>query len=391
MLHRPSSLLPLKEENLAAIMPAAPPPTLPEELVEEILFRIPPNEPAGLLRASLVCKSWSQAVSHRGFRRCLHDFHGAPPVLGFLHDWDDEDIPDFISATVSPFSLAVPDRWLWQAVDCRHGRALFLSDDPDAEELLVWEPITGSQQRVPVPVMSDIGRTTAAVFCTADGCDHCNCHGGPFCVVFVFSVDSEDPDDGEYDTAACVYSSETGAWGELTLMHGEFYMHFTYYSSVLVGDSLLYFVTDGGLILEYDMAMHGLTWFKAPYSCYSKGIPSYILMPAEDGGLGLVEELDPHLQLWSREMTDARWIPSRIINLGSLSLNGAQMGAVCPVHVLGFAEGVSVIVVTTAAGLFTVQIQSEEITRVCDDHGYGDLIPVVGFYTPMPRVAEAEA
>ena len=66
------------------------------------------------------------------------------------------------------------------------------------------------------------------------------------------------------------------------------------------------------------------------------------------------------------------------------------MGAACPVHVLGFAEGASVIVVT-AAGLFTVQIQSEKITRVCDDHGYGNLIPVVGFYTPMPQVAAAEA
>ncbi|XP_044959764.1 uncharacterized protein LOC123410902 [Hordeum vulgare subsp. vulgare] len=379
---------------LAATMPAAPPPALPEELVEEVLLRIPPDEPARLLRASLVCKSWSQTVSNRGFRRRLRELHQAPPVLGFLHDWDDEDIPEFIPATASPFSPAspVPDSSLWQAIDCRHGRALFLSKGPYAEELLVWEPITGAQQHVPVPVaFSETGRTTAAVFCTIDGCDHCNCHEGPFSVVLVFSVDNGDPDYEDVLTSACVYSSETGAWGELTVMQDRFYMHFMYYSSVLVGKSLLYFMTDGGLIVEYDMAMHGLTWFNAPDSCYSKKIPSCNLMLAEDGGLGLVEELDPHLQLWSREMTDARWIPSRIIYLGSLSLNGAPAGAATPVHVLGFAEGANTIVMTRAAGLFMIQVQSEQMTRVCDDHGYGNLIPVVGFYTPVPRVAEAEA
>ena len=89
-----------------------PPPALPDELVGEILLCIPPDDPASLLRASLVCKSWSEAVSQRWFRRSFHDLHPSPTVLGVLHDWHDEAIPTFIPATASPFALATPDRLL---------------------------------------------------------------------------------------------------------------------------------------------------------------------------------------------------------------------------------------------------------------------------------------
>ncbi|CAM0877571.1 unnamed protein product [Alopecurus aequalis] len=35
------------------------PPVLPDELVEEILLRLPPDDPACILRASVICKTWS--------------------------------------------------------------------------------------------------------------------------------------------------------------------------------------------------------------------------------------------------------------------------------------------------------------------------------------------
>ncbi|XP_044407036.1 uncharacterized protein [Triticum aestivum] len=40
-------------------MAAAPPPALPDDLIEEIFLRLPPDDPASLLCASLVCKTWS--------------------------------------------------------------------------------------------------------------------------------------------------------------------------------------------------------------------------------------------------------------------------------------------------------------------------------------------
>ncbi|CAM0877562.1 unnamed protein product [Alopecurus aequalis] len=369
----------------------ASPPSLPDELVEEILLRLPPDDPACLLRASAVCQTWSSAVSHPSFRRRIHELHRTPPVLGFLHDWCDERVPDFVPTTASAFSFAAPDRRFWQPLDCRHGRALFLSTGEDTNELLLWEPITGHRQRVSVPAEAcGVCRyPDAAVFCAADACDHRDCHGGPFRVVFVFTVEYESEDDEEEYcvTSACVYSSVTGAWGELTSTQVEFAVHFEYYSSVLVGRSLLYFMSVSNLIVEYDCARHSLRVFETPEeSGLGEGCT---LMLADDGGLGVNEITEDYrrLRLWSRDAgdgTDVRWVLSRVIHLQNLLPIGA-LANVPIVLVLGFAEGANAIFLNTTVGLFMIEVQSERVRKVCDDRGACLLIPVVSFYTPVAR------
>ncbi|CAM0958158.1 unnamed protein product [Alopecurus aequalis] len=359
------------------------PPALPLELVEEILLRLPPDDPACLLRASVVCKTWQCAVSSPGFRRRLHELHPTPPVLGFLHNWEDKKIPGFIPTTASSFSLAAPDRRSWRPLDCRHGRALFLSEVGQAiREILLWEPITGAQQRIPVPPSKGRGWPTAAVFCAADGCNHSDCHGGAFRLVFVFAVD-------EYITSACLYSPETGTYGELTSVKhdGDFKINFNFSTSLLVGkQSLLYFMSDDWSIVEYDLARHALTVFDPPQSQYF--YDSFNLMLVEDGGLGLVQALDPNLKLWSRKVssdgTNAQWVPGRVIYLENLLPDDALMSATRALHVLGFAEGANVIFVLTVAGLFTIELQSKRVRKVYGNRGFGNFIPVVSFYTPLP-------
>uniref|UniRef100_N1R2X4 Uncharacterized protein n=1 Tax=Aegilops tauschii TaxID=37682 RepID=N1R2X4_AEGTA len=52
-------------------MPPPPPPpiqSLPDELLEEIFFRLPPNEPACLVRASVANKRWLGVLSCHAFR-----------------------------------------------------------------------------------------------------------------------------------------------------------------------------------------------------------------------------------------------------------------------------------------------------------------------------------
>ncbi|KAF7075928.1 hypothetical protein CFC21_080658 [Triticum aestivum] len=372
----------------------ASPPAIPDELFEEFLLRLPPDDPACLLRASLVCKAWSHTVSSPRFRRRLHELHRTPPVLGVLHNWEDDAIPRFIHTTASSFSLAAPDSRSWRALDCRHGRALFLSKGQDAEELLVWEPITGAQQRVPVPAAFQGDYPTAAVFCAMDGCDHRDCFGGHFRVVFVFCVDEEDTEQDPFLTSAAVYSSETGMWGELASMHGEFVMYFEYYSSVLIGRSL-YFLSDGGLILEYDLVRHGLTVLDTPdcqpdYMSDDDGLDNrYNLMLAESGALGVSEELGQRLKLWTKEPsygTDAIWVLSRVINLNILLPNDALVDAINSVQVLGFAHEANVTFVVTVAGLFSIELQSKRVRKVSGHRGFCNLIPVVSFYTPHARL-----
>ncbi|KAM0881457.1 hypothetical protein ACQ4PT_032934 [Festuca glaucescens] len=365
----------------------ASPAVLPDELVEEILLRLPPDDPACLLRASVVCKAWSSAISHPSFRRRLHELHRTPPVLGFFHNWYEDGGPRFVPTTASSFSLAAPDWRSWRALDCRHGRALFLSKCLDTQEILLWEPITGALQRIPVP--AKVGRSNAAVLCAVDRCDHRHCLGGPFRVVFVFSggEDTDESDDEDYVTSACVYSSETSTWGELTSVHGKYSMWFTHFSSVLVGRSLLYFMSNNEFILEYDLARHGLTLFDTPTTDFSRAYAwVFNLMVAEDGGLGVSEIVDPLLKLWSREASDgtnARWVLSRVIHLGNLLPIGFRDvdDRLC---VEGFAVGANVIFISAAAGLFRIELQTERARKVCGDRCIGDcnLIPVVSFYTP---------
>ncbi|XP_072147962.1 uncharacterized protein [Setaria viridis] len=64
----------------------SPPLMLPDDAVGEILRRLPPDEPACLVRASLVCKSWRLLISEPDFLLRYHELHPTPLVLGFLYN-----------------------------------------------------------------------------------------------------------------------------------------------------------------------------------------------------------------------------------------------------------------------------------------------------------------
>ena len=55
------------------------------------------------------------------------------------------------------------------------------------------------------------------------------------------------------------------------------------------------------------------------------------------------------------------------------------------VEVVGFAEGTNTIFLSMVAGIFIVDLQPEKARKVCDRPGLGNLVPVVSFYTPVPR------
>jgi hypothetical protein len=66
---------------------------------------------------------------------------------------------------------------------------------------------------------------------------------------------------------------------------------------VLVGRSLLYFMSDSRSIYEYVLDRHNLTLFDLPDHYMGR----FNLMLADDGGPGVIQKFSSHLRLWSRE------------------------------------------------------------------------------------------
>ncbi|CAN6361170.1 unnamed protein product, partial [Urochloa humidicola] len=356
---------------------APSPSELIPDAVEEILLRVPPEEPAHLLRASLVCKLWHRILTDQAFLRRYREFHGTPPLLGFIGNYylDDEYryASRFISTTAaSPFpqpALGCPGL----ALDCRHGRVLLAME----EDLLVWDPVTGDRRRLRKPISSRMQSFTAAVLCaaaTAGGCDHLDCHGGPFRVVVVWA--------GKYHatTWASVYSSETGAWSAATSVANGFRCVVDPKRGALVGN-VMCFTLHWGSIVMYDLDDHRLSWIRwpdMPVAEYAGAQP----MLMEDGSLGLASIDASKLCLWSRNVDPngaATWVQHRVIGIEMMHPTGDSDSVA---DVVGFAEGVGIIfVMIRDVSTFTVNLKSGRMRKVSDVRS-DTIIPFMSFYTP---------
>jgi hypothetical protein len=287
-----------------------------EELVEEVMLRFPPDDPASLARAALASKQWCRLITSgggRGFGRRFREFHRlSPPLLGFLTNRFDAGCR-FVPAPSSSFRPPNADRHGLRAVHSAHGRVLLHHArwwDQQEGLLVAWDPITDEQRELPPMAPHPSPRSwNAAVLCAcaAGGdccCDHLDCHGDPFLVVFVGGVDRG-------KAFSCVYSSETGAWSEPIHAQGSY--SFELGNSVLLG-SALYFKTSKSGALRYDLLTKEMSLIRLP-SAKGAQTQRTVLMATEDGRLGfaMVHELKNRLDLWSREPDEGRgerWLRS---------------------------------------------------------------------------------
>ncbi|KAK3124335.1 hypothetical protein QOZ80_7BG0585210 [Eleusine coracana subsp. coracana] len=359
----------------------AAPPELIDDAISEILIRFPPEEPAYFFRASLVSKSWRRILTDPAFLRRYRRFHGTPPLLGFFHDYSVMvPTPRFFSTMVaSPFPAAAFERRPWFALDCRHGRVLLRkideSDEDDAGiegNFVVWDPnpITGALADLDKP--DNPHTSSAVVVCSVTGCDHRDCNDGPFLVVCV-------REDRSKVAHACVYSSETGAWGTPVSVQLGAYLYVNSHRGTLVGDEIHFVLGLDVGILSYNLLEHNLSIIDPPDMYYHGYI---VLIPMEDGSLGLAGIRNSSLYLWSRKVNAegvAGWVQCKIIKLQTLlSLDHPCKRG----YLIGFAEDASVIFMFTAAGAFIVNLKSGQARKVGKYQSYFYVIPFMTFYTP---------
>ncbi|XP_066391833.1 uncharacterized protein [Miscanthus floridulus] len=317
--------------------------TPPSELVDddaitEVLLRLPPEEPAYLVRASLVCRQWRRVLSDPGFHRLYVGFHRTPPLLGF-------------------FNSSRDGRVLLQR------RPVQLEDD-DAGALgcLVWDAITGDRHELRWP--NNVPMRSAVVLCAAAGCDHSDCRGGPFLVlcagVHIHSTG--------WRAYAYVYSSQLRAWGAPVYLDLCGYRYFDeQIRAVVIGDQVYFcrFLL-GEAILKYDLRKQCLSLIDSPDL---SGMDTDVeLMATEEGLLGLASARGSRLHLWSRTMEAAGvvgWEESRVIDLQkkiSPADNGSSI--IKEANVIGFAEGANAIFVGTDAGTFVMDLKSGRARKI---------------------------
>ncbi|CAD6229515.1 unnamed protein product [Miscanthus lutarioriparius] len=337
--------------HMAPPPPERAPPALLDEIVEEIFLRVPPDDPARLLRAALVCKHWARLLGDRGFCRRYRERHGAegaPPLLGFLANLTHTGGSTRFFPTLA-FRPAPAHRRDYRAHDARHGRVLLnritwggrgVAQEQD-DALAVWDPVTDEHRPLPL-----LPRPQQEMF-------------------------------------AHVYSSEAAAWGEAT-------------SAQLPGDHLddtlpgalarnaLYFVFQAGYrMLKYDLATRKMSVIPVPQRPYGR---RFGLMTMEDGRLGFAE-VDSRftLKLWSMETGpegDAgKWAVSRAIELRALLPTPALGATPC---VVAFADVVGVIFLKTTDGLCTLDLKTGQSICVMTDDFY-DIIPYCYEWPPQVR------
>ncbi|KAL6647697.1 hypothetical protein ACP70R_015134 [Stipagrostis hirtigluma subsp. patula] len=364
--------------------PRRPPPALMEELVEDILLRLPPDDPASLVRAALVCKGWRRLVSGASFRRRFRELHRTPPLLGFLFTsvgGNTRFKPTSSFRFRLPHPIVAPS---WRAVDARHGRILFYDADPKARaytgnSLVVWNPIDGEVRRLPRTPLFMFKWSAALLCAAAGGGDHLDCDAFRVAVVVT-----------QYGFAsACVYSSEQHAWSPVISVQ-LLDVLVTRGCSAVVGNAI-YFMCEqrkSPRILEYDLGKKELSVISLPPGCKERGI---VLMTAKDGGLGFSMVKQSKLYIWSREARphgDAIWTQQRVIELNKLlSLSPLLL---CPPFVAAVADDVGVVFIKTVVGIFTIDLKSSQVRMLFQGYkhyGVQDIIPYTSFYTPALGVA----
>ncbi|TVU39613.1 hypothetical protein EJB05_13040, partial [Eragrostis curvula] len=188
---------------------------------------------------------------------------------------------------------------------------------------------------------------SAAVLCLTDSCNHLDCHGGSFVVVFAGTGDDD-------------VSWVTGAWSaSITVDFSASYNvgsdpYIDTRQSLITGQAVYFIIEPGNSILK-----EGPSVIDAP-DLYNN---SNIIMTAEDGSLGFAGVMDSNLYLWSWKADSkaiAGW-EQLLITQDPATLLSLPNGAL--VSPCGFMEGTDTIFISTSVSIFTLKLKSGQIRK----------------------------
>ncbi|CAO2187716.1 unnamed protein product [Urochloa humidicola] len=365
--------------------PPLPPmmPALVDDVIEEVLTRIQPDDLARLVRASCICKAWRRVACDSLFRTRFPELLGpAPPLLGVICNLGVGDTARFVPT--SPFRPSRSDLTGWFALDARHGRVLLARLSrvraPVRGQLAVWDPVAAERVDLPsLPRHLDLEASqwsswNAAVLC-ATARDHLDCCRGPFLVALV-AVNAD-------SVFALLYSSAAAGWSPPTYLFQPVDLVCSA-RSVLVDNALYFMLQKGAGILEYNLSTQELAVIHLPlHDEYERRVA---LMTTEGGnGLGFAVVQSSKLHLWSKVSGPhggSGWTRSRVIELNTLL--PAEALSITP-YLVGFDDGSGICFLRAFNGmLFSIDLKSGQVKKIHDNCGcaMSTVVPYTSFCTP---------
>ncbi|XBH82192.1 hypothetical protein VPH35_070895 [Triticum aestivum] len=338
--------------------PATAPPLEDEDLLQEILLRLPP-QPSSLPRASTVCKRWLNILSDPQFVQRFRKHHGKPPLIGFFSqrygvfcDFKPVlELPDRIHAHRFSMPKSRSSMEQWRFMGCRNGLTALINEC--RREAVVWDPLTGRQHHM--PFQPGLQNALTGSFCVwhasvlcADaehGHGHGDCILGPFKLVLICN--------GYKQTFGSIYDSSSGSWGNIFSR-----------GNILVGNVLCWLIC-GGDVLVFDIKTQSLGVIEKPADNHVTIDLFFQLLRMEKGGLGLAVLSEQIIQLWERKP----------------NCDGVVGWPL--VLIVGYDEDTNATVLSTGIGNFMLQLDSVQIKHIikrnnmCIDMFY----PYHNFYT----------
>ncbi|CAD6221573.1 unnamed protein product [Miscanthus lutarioriparius] len=311
------------------------PQPLPEELVEEILLRFPPDDPARLVDAAL--------VSGAGFRRRFREFHRTPPLLGFVSNiriQGDCGAAKFVPTCSLPASQ-VHSRWRGRVIDAHHGRVLLHRISGGwglPGPMFLWSGILPRTSRKKCPFRL--------------------CHG-------------------THTTGQRRFSALPAAPATTLIAAG-------------IPSSSFSWAMIGNMSRQSFAPTHPeISWIQMPPTCSSKW--PYVLNTTEGGGHGFATILESSkLYVWSRDgvsEVDATWTQSRVIELKTLLPVHAVLASP---RVLGFTVGTGVIFVRSNNVLFVIDLKTYKVIKeISMANEIYTIVPYMSFYTPVAMLSNS--
>uniref|UniRef100_A0ACD6AKQ8 Uncharacterized protein n=1 Tax=Avena sativa TaxID=4498 RepID=A0ACD6AKQ8_AVESA len=362
-----------------------------EDLLQEILLRLPPQA-SSLPRASLVCTRWRNILSDPKFLKRFRKHHQKPPLLGFFagtpgckHKFvPNLDKPNRVPAErfAVPNSSSLYDDWNFRG--CRHGLAVLLNDR--RRELVVWDPLTGQQHRVPFPPGLCTNERVNAWHCDVtvlcanveDGHVHGDCFSSPLKLVLMC---------GLYTQAfAWLYESTSGLWGNIVSTASKAAI-LCRRTNVVTGNAV-YGLFCGGDCLVFDIERQTLGVMKKPTlpNVHTNNYQFFQLLRTDYGsGLGFAVLSKLSIHLWGRKMNSdgvAGWVlQPKIIQLEAIFPQITPRNEKW-VLFMGYDEDNNVILLTTSIGKFMLQLESMQIKKISETHEnrYMVFYPYANFY-----------